>query len=519
MSRRALAILVGIVACARVARADVDHAAHHPGSNAATVRPARPEVIVTGSPAPDDPRGRSQIAIAKLAHALETALAAVDRDDARGQAAALADARAGLDELEQALSIRAGLAAPPPDGNAPLRWFRSETGAPAAESPARISAVHVVSMAALVALVVTGGLTALRRRRRARAILAAAIPAATAVPPPRPSTWSGQLRIAAIFIETPSIRTFRLVATDGPAIPFAFRAGQYVRATADLGDGAMATRAYSISSSPGQQTYIELTIKREPNGKVSRYFHDRAKVGDTVAIAGPAGQFTFAESRDRLLLIGGGVGLTPLASVLRDLTERGWPGQILLIASIASAEERLFGAELDLLAGRHANLTVHTVVAAPSEPATWIDRAYLERTVPEPFRWRAHVCGPPTMMTAMTGYLRELGVPADQIWTEAFTATRSAPHEGEGTAHEVRFAVSDRTGVARGKATILDVADLAGVHIDASCRVGVCGACKVGLTKGRCTMAVDEALTDVDRANGVVLACQAVPDTNVEVKA
>lgn len=510
-----------LIACLLVggaARADeAEHAAHHAGS-AAPAMPVRPSVIAPSAPSLDDAHARSQDAIARLSAALTSALAAIERDDERAQAAALADARAALDDLEQAMAIRAGRTAQPPDGGAPLAWFRSQTGAPAHEVGPRISAVHIVSMAGLAALVVAGAVAGLRRRRRVRAILAA--PASTApLAAPRADTWSGRLRLAAVFVEAPTIKTFRLVAPDTPEIPFQFRAGQYVRATVELDGGATATRAYSISSSPGQHSYIELTIKREPGGKVSGFFHDRAKVGDTISIAGPAGQFTFAESRDRLLLIGGGVGLTPLASVLRDLGERGWSGQILLISSIASPDERLFGAELDLLASRHPNLTVHTVVAPPSDRSTWIDRAYLERTVPEPYRWRAHVCGPPALMTAISGFLRELGVPADQIWTEAFTAVRSAPHEGEGAAHEVRFAASDRLGIARGAATVLDVADHAGVHIDASCRVGVCGACKVRLVKGRCTMAVEEALTDIDRANGVVLACQAVPQTDVEVKA
>jgi ferredoxin-NADP reductase len=481
----------------------------------------RSSVITPNARAPEDQvaaaRARAAGARARAARALDEARGALERGDANAQAAALADMRAAVDELEESMSLIAGANAQPTNGTAPLRWFHAHTGAPH-DADDGLTVVHWISMASLAGLVALGGIGTLRRRRRAHKILAelAKVPAAPAdVLPDR--GWSGTLRLAQIIGETSGIKTFRFVAADG-MMPFRFRAGQYVRVSAEI-DGKPTTRAYSISSEPGQRSHIDLTIKREPGGKMSGYFHERLAIGALVRIEGPAGQFVFDESRDRILLIGGGVGMTPLMSVVRDLIARGWPGQILVVSSIARSEERLFGPELDLLAARHPHLRVVTVVAPPNDPSTWIDRAFLERTVPEVFRWRAHICGPASMMTAMSGYLRELGVPPDQVWTEAFTAVRSAPAEGEGTSHEVRFATSATSVAVRGTATVLDAADVAKVSIDSSCRVGVCGACKVRLLKGRVTMAVDESLTDVDRANGVVLACQAVPVTDVEVGA
>lgn len=528
MTRARTWLLVALLAGDALAQSASDHAAHHPGAGSAQPAPPAGD---EGERTPDErPRPRRPIfippslrrsvddpnvALGELDAAVRAARA-TRNDDLQAQAAALARTRAAIDRLEQAWASRVGAADPRAREQA---WFRERTRTAAAPDRG-FTFVHLTSMVGLAGVLIAGSVARLRRRRRVRELLAVA-------PPPRPalatagpaaSSWSGSLTLAAMFAETPAIRTFRLVVPDGGAIPFAFRAGQYVRVTVKLGEAAV-TRAYSISSAPGQRDYIDLTIKRERNGKMSGFFHDTAKVGDAIDIAGPSGAFVFDGSRDRLLLIGGGVGLTPLMSVVRDRTGRAWPGQLLVINSISRAEERLFGAELDLLAARHANLTVITHLAPADEPATWIDRAFLERVVPEPFHWRAHVCGPPAMMAAMTGFLRELGVPADQILTEAFSAARSAPSEGTSEPRQVRFATSARATIARGDATILDVADACGVHIDASCRVGICGACKVKLVKGRVTMAVDEALTDTDRANDVVLACQAVPQTDVEVKA
>ena len=533
--------LVVVALAAGRAQAQSEHEAHHPpaGSSGAptdagmssersmptpehaseTDARARPSVIPPSArPSENDvaaARANAEAARADVSRALDAAHAAAARDDLPAEAAALADARAALDRLDEATSIIAAARSTPADARAPLRWFHEQSGIPH-EAEGGLSIVHWLSMTGLAALVALGGVSALRRRRRARSILAELAKAPAPPTETAPSAgWSGTLRLATIISETPAIKTFRFVAPEG-SIPFRFRAGQYVRVSADI-DGASTMRAYSISSEPGQRSHIDLTIKREPRGKMSGYFHDRIAVGDVLRIEGPSGQFVFDESRDRIVLIGGGVGLTPLMSVVRDLVARGWPGQIIVILSIARSEERLFGAELDLLASRHSNVRVVTVVAPADDRSKWIDRAFLERTIPEVFRWRAHVCGPAPMMTAMTGYLRELGVPADQIWTEAFTAVRSAPAEGEGPAHGVTFATSAKSIAIRGTATVLDAADLLKVHIDSSCRVGVCGACKVRLLKGRVTMAVDEALTDTDRANGVVLACQAVPVTDVEV--
>lgn len=525
----ALVLLSGIAQ----AQSESEHAAHHPAGAASQPAASQPAMSDDkhGEDSEEEERARPRrpifippssqtkgidptVALGELDAAARDARL-TPNDNPQAQAAMITRVRSAISHLEEAWSSRVG----PADPNLRQQaWFRERTRTTMAP-PSRLTLVHLVSMAALAGLVLAGTVSRLRRRHRVRALLATPTPPVLTTTAPLPAKgWSGQLQIAAIFTETPAIRTFRFVMPGGGSIPFVFRAGQYVRVAAKVGD-ATVSRAYSISSAPGQRDFIELSIKREPDGKMSGFFHDNVKVGDVVEIAGPSGVFVFDGSRECLLLIGGGVGLTPLMSVVRDLTSRAWPGRLLVISSIARAEEKLFGAELELLAARHPNLTVITHVAPPDQPSTWIDRAFLERVVPDPFQWRAHVCGPAPMMTAMTGFLREIGLPADQILTEAFSAPRSAPSEGTSEARQVRFSTSARTTVTRGSATVLDAADACGVHIDASCRVGICGACKVKLVNGRVAMAVDEALTDIDRANGVVLACQAIPQTDVEVKA
>ena len=114
----------------------------------------------------------------------------------------------------------------------------------------------------------------------------------------------------------------------GAAIPFPYLPGQFLRLSLEI-DGKPVKRAYTIASTPTRNSYIEITVKREEHGLVSRYLHDHVNVGDLLNITAAAGKFTFTGSEhDSIVLIGGGVGITPLMSVVRGLTDIGWDKEI-----------------------------------------------------------------------------------------------------------------------------------------------------------------------------------------------
>src|SRR5579871_2682082 len=170
------------------------------------------------------------------------------------------------------------------------------------------------------------------KRWRAKAGASAAAAAANG----KASFWKGQLKVVSMARETDSVRTFRLAPVDGGAIPFAFQAGQFLNLSVQI-DGQRVGRSYTIASPPTREDHLELTIKREDNGHVSRFLHDKLMDGHAIAISAPAGRFTFDRgASDAVLLIAGGVGITPLMSILRDLTDRNWPGRIDLVFSVRS---------------------------------------------------------------------------------------------------------------------------------------------------------------------------------------
>ncbi|WP_207791899.1 2Fe-2S iron-sulfur cluster-binding protein [Siccirubricoccus phaeus] len=382
-------------------------------------------------------------------------------------------------------------------------------------------------------------------------VAAAAVPAPAVAPAPSPAAataaakrpWSGTLRVAAIFRETPSVKTFRLVDPGGGDVPFTFMPGQFLTFSAEL-DGKTVRRSYTIASSPTRRSYVEVTVRREEQGLISRHLHDRVAVGDSLEVSAPSGVFTFMGEEASIVLIAGGVGITPMMSVARYLADRAYPGEIFFLCGARSPEEFVFREELEYLQKRHPNLHVAATMSR-AEGTAWmgstgpVSKDFIARVVPDIARRRVHLCGPPPMMEAVKAALAELGVPKEQVRTEAFGPARGVvpgpaaplppvpvPAEVAAAAAvprvataEVRFARSGKAGALAPDQTVLEAAEAIGVPIDYSCRVGICGACKVRLLEGSVTMEVEEGLPPDEKAQGVILACQAKSVGNLVVEA
>ena len=345
--------------------------------------------------------------------------------------------------------------------------------------------------------------------------------------------WKGDLKVVAMSKETPQVRTFRLAPAVGGSIPFVFQAGQFLNLSLEI-DGKRVSRSYTIASPPTRDDYIELTIKREESGKVSRFLHDMLVTGHAVHVSAPAGRFTFdPQSSNSLLLIAGGVGITPVMSILRDLTDRRWPGKIDLLFSVRSVAEIIFKNELQNLTGQHPNLHVHVTITR-DVPADWsglrgrITAELLPQYIPDVASRPTYICGPDAMATAVRDELLAIGTPANRIHVESFTpAAAMAAENGSPPVAEmmdppattVTFAQSGRSVSLRPNQTILEAAESVGISIDYQCRSGICGTCRCKLLSGRVTMPTRDALSDADEAAGYILACQAHAVESVTVEA
>lgn len=362
--------------------------------------------------------------------------------------------------------------------------------------------------------------------------------------PSRANSWTGPLMVARIFQETAQVKTFRLVDPDGGKLPFNYLPGQFLTFTVTP-RGQKVKRSYTIASSPTRRDFCEVTVRYEQHGLVSGYLHEHVHEGELLQVTAPSGKFTFAgQDASSIVLIAGGVGVTPMMSVIRYLTDRSWPGDIYLIYGCKADDDVIYREEIEYLQKRYANLHV-SLVADQVDPARWpyatgrITKELLSGAVPNIEARHVHLCGPKPMMDAVKEMLTELGVPAEQVETEVFIGKErpaapvppltlegavSAPVSGTTAATPaasatVTFARSGKTALLPLSKTILEASEDVGVNIEYSCRAGTCGICKVKLLQGEVAMDVDDALEPADKEQNVILACQATAKANVVVDA
>jgi ferredoxin-NADP reductase len=351
----------------------------------------------------------------------------------------------------------------------------------------------------------------------------------TAAAAPRPVAASGggnggfiSTPVLAVLDEATDIKTFRLARPEG----FTFTAGQFLPVRVSV-NGKPHVRCYSISSSPDARGYLEISVRRQ--GLVSTMLHATLRTGSVLAINRPAGQFVYPAGDDRpLALLAGGIGITPLLSMLRFALSSDPTRPVTLLYSARDRKALAFLSELRVVAERHPQARIGITLSDDADaPAPWraghIDAALLRQYVPHPTHTVFCLCGPTPMMAAMEQMLQAEGVPADQIRSEHFatamaaaslnTAAPVAPSpastedaEASGGLYRLTFATSGREGAAGAAQTLLEAAECEGIAIASSCRSGVCQACRTRLVDGDadCRSSV---LDPADRAAGFILPC------------
>jgi ferredoxin-NADP reductase/ferredoxin len=195
-----------------------------------------------------------------------------------------------------------------------------------------------------------------------------------------------------------------------------FHSGQYVRLAPPSGGEA---RAYSIASTPTDLPLIELMIRLVPDGKMSRWLEDIAKVGDRLKLQAPLGAFGLDDRAKRHVFIAGGTGLAPVLSMIRSLAGRG--RQALLCFGCTRRQELFYEQELAQLAAAMSELEVRIAVMAgangPLRTGTVVSLLQ-----PEDFdaNTACYLCGPPPMVNAARQALIGHGVATRAIRTERF---------------------------------------------------------------------------------------------------
>ena len=335
-----------------------------------------------------------------------------------------------------------------------------------------------------------------------------------------------KLRVSEIFSETASTSTLRLVPAEGYLPPF--QAGQYINLLVEI-DGVRTGRPYSISSPPNQMAYYDITIRRIPQGFVSDYLLDRVKVGDILESTGPAGHLYYNplfHGQD-LVFLAGGSGITPFASMIREVTDRGLDRKIHLLYGCRQPEEAVFHEELQLRAARHPNFTYDLVISEPSEDypglTGWLDADLIITQTGDVTGKTFYLCGPQAMYEFCMQELQKLNVPRRRIRQEVFGTPRQITQE-TGWPQEVsgekvfQVSLSDgRTIPAKASESLLTALERSGIVVENCCRSGECSLCRVKMLKGKVYQPENVLLRKSDQEAGYIHSCAAYPLEDLEI--
>jgi ferredoxin-NADP reductase len=311
--------------------------------------------------------------------------------------------------------------------------------------------------------------------------------------------------------ECADVCAFYLKPHDGRPLP-AFKPGQYLTFQLDLpGRDKPLVRCYSISDSPHRKDYYRVTIKKEkappdkpgvPPGAGSSYFNDVVKEGDILNVKAPTGHFCLDMTKSNpVVLIAGGVGITPMLSMANAIAASGSKREAWFFFGVRNQHEHIHKAELEKLAAENENIHLHVCYSKPGEKDVKgrdyhnegrVSIELLKELLPSN-NFEYYLCGSGAFMKSLTDGLEAWGVPDKDVYFEAFgPATikkKTVAPTAEETAHlakiNVTFSRSGKTIRWEPSAgNILEFARAEGVKIDSGCCAGSCGSCVVAIKSG-----------------------------------
>lgn len=297
-----------------------------------------------------------------------------------------------------------------------------------------------------------------------------------------------QLRVSQISALTTSVHLIRLESTDGQLLP-AFEPGSHLALGFDL-ENEPVQRKYSLVSDPQGGLYYEIAVKKNPNGRGgSKFLHERLAVGALLEASSPISEFSIAPDGQHYVLIAGGIGITPMLSIISRLRQTGTSFE--LHYSSKSGAEMVFQ---EVLLGEDCDRV--TVYFTESDTFRRIDINQLLKTHAHEADTHFYVCGPSSLIDRVRLAAGAHGVQAKRVHFESFGPAWSM------TDGPVKLALSEsniEVDVPVGT-TLLDAMEAAGAWIASDCRRGECGACITTYTGGT-PIHRDNCLTEEQRAH------------------
>jgi ferredoxin-NADP reductase len=315
--------------------------------------------------------------------------------------------------------------------------------------------------------------------------------------------------VTAVAHQTPRSVTLTLRANDNWR---GLRAGQSVNVSVEI-DGAWHTRPYSPAGSEhAAGGELELTVSTHPEGRVSRYLREHARPGMIVGLTQAQGEFVLPDPRpERVLLISGGSGITPVMAMLRTLCDEGFDGEVGFVNFARSRQLALYRDALERLPVRHERLQVVRGFTRARAGAARFGREHARAAIGDYAGAATFVCGPPALIDTVRTVWGQDGLQPPLV--EMFTPPAQA-FDTAGARGNVSFALSGCTAANSGL-PLLEQAEDAGLAPEHGCRMGICNTCSTRKRAGT----VRNIFTGVTSgaADEQIRICVSVPVGDVEL--
>jgi hypothetical protein len=387
-----------------------------------------------------------------------------------------------------------------------------------------------------------------KRRSEAQTLLESHTPApSSAQPATNDLSWEGFREFIVQRREfedgNRSICSFYLVPVDGKPLP-AFRPGQFLIFRLSV-EGSVThqpktvVRCYSISDAP-RPDYYRISIKRipapadqsdAPPGLSSSFFHDHIQENNRLLVKAPSGHFHLIEDEPLpIVLIGGGIGITPMLSILNTVLEGEINREIWLYYGVGNGDEHIMKEHLQTLARTHDNFHLHVCYSNPNaNDLEGVDYQHngrasipLLRTTLKLMRYQFYVCGPKPMMESLVPGLEDWGVDSDDIHYESFgPASLIKPEKVSLSATTqpvtVTFSRSGKSILWDSVAdSLLEFAEANDIEVESGCRAGSCGSCQTAVKIGEVEYNQEP---DADFLPGHCLLCISTPKFDLTLDA
>jgi ferredoxin-NADP reductase len=351
--------------------------------------------------------------------------------------------------------------------------------------------------------------------------------------------WPGfrTLRVVGKHDETAEVCSVEFGADDGRPLPERSPGQHVVVKLPQAGGRAHVVRSYSLSGPPAAPTF-RIGVKREYRGSASNHIHDAVRVGDTLQVSAPRGEFVMASGRRPVVLVSAGIGLTPLLSMLhaevRRLDAGGAPRGMWWVHGAANGSRHAFAEEVRALVAGRQSLRRVVVFSRPESAdrmgAAFDDAGHLDASLLArlgfPSDAEFYLCGPVGFLGDIENALLSQGFAQSSIHRESFAPAKAATGGAEVRARAPEGAPGDGPAVTFTRsglsvfwsdryASLLELAEACAVGVDWSCRAGVCHRCESVLVGGEVSYASE--LLD-EPPDGSVLLCCAKPATDVQIE-